>query len=112
MSALIVNDLQDLRTRATAGKRTLPRNLTATPVIDDGDEIIITGLVLIGGYCVVTHKLYVAPEVKANDLADYLAMRKYARDAFPYLSPEDREFIISGTSPEGWKRLFALDSLS
>lgn len=28
------------------------------------------------------------------------------QDAFPDLSVEDREFLISGTSPEGWKLLF------
>lgn len=28
------------------------------------------------------------------------------QDAFPNLSPGDREFIISGTSPEGWKQMF------
>jgi hypothetical protein len=29
-----------------------------------------------------------------------------AREAFPELAKEDREFLISGTSPEGWKMLF------
>jgi hypothetical protein len=28
------------------------------------------------------------------------------QNAFPDLTREDREFLISRTSPEGWKRLF------
>ena len=39
---------------------------------------------------------------------DYDAWKggKYAQDAFPYLTADEREFIISGTSPEGWEKLF------
>jgi hypothetical protein len=28
------------------------------------------------------------------------------QNAFPYLSPDDREFLQTGTSPEGWKRMY------
>ena len=31
---------------------------------------------------------------------------KYVQDAFPYLSADDREFLISGMSPEGWDATF------
>ena len=32
---------------------------------------------------------------------------EYAQDAFPFLSPEDREQIISGTHPKCWEEMFA-----
>lgn len=31
------------------------------------------------------------------------------QNAMPELSAEDREFLISGTSPNGWKKLFGDD---
>ena len=31
---------------------------------------------------------------------------QYAQDAFPFLSPEDREQIISGTHPKCWQEMF------
>lgn len=31
---------------------------------------------------------------------------EYAQDAFPFLSAEDREQIISGTHPKCWQELF------
>jgi hypothetical protein len=30
----------------------------------------------------------------------------FAQDAFPNLSADDREFLISGTTPEEWDELF------
>lgn len=33
----------------------------------------------------------------------------HAQVAFPGLSADDREFLISGTSPEGWDRMFKED---
>jgi hypothetical protein len=43
---------------------------------------------------------------------DYEAWKggKLAQLAFPYLAPEDREFIISGTSPKGWEIIFGGDN--
>jgi hypothetical protein len=29
-----------------------------------------------------------------------------AREAFPELPKEEQEFLISGTSPDGWRKLF------
>lgn len=59
------------------------------------------------GPCVVTGKTQ-RVKVKAEDL------NKYRRGAslmecFHYLSKEDREFLISGTSGEGWTILFGND---
>jgi hypothetical protein len=30
----------------------------------------------------------------------------YIQDAAPHLSPDDREFLISGTTPEEWEAAF------
>jgi hypothetical protein len=56
------------------------------------------------GPCAVTGKPYSVtipgPELFA------LNQGAHVQTACPSLSAEDREFIISGTSPEGWKQLF------
>lgn len=45
--------------------------------------------------------------VKTADLAKYESGEvRYIQDAFPYLSADDREFLISGMSPEGWDETF------
>ena len=31
---------------------------------------------------------------------------KHAQNAFPTLTPEEREFMISGITPEEWKKVF------
>lgn len=65
-----------------------------------GDESEIT----ISGNCIETGKPY-SVTVKRKDYDDW-KRGKLAQKAFPYLSKEDREFIISGVSPEGWKKMF------
>lgn len=57
------------------------------------------------GPCVVTGKPY-SVTVPAEGLWDY-NHGKHMQEAFPLLSAEDREFLISGTSPEGWEETFA-----
>lgn len=56
------------------------------------------------GPCVVTGKEQ-RVTVKAEDLFRY-RQGGYVQDCFPYLSKGDREFLISGTSDEGWQKLF------
>jgi hypothetical protein len=56
------------------------------------------------GPCVVTGKEQ-RVTVKAQDLFRY-RQGAYVQDAFPYLDKEEREFLISGPSGEGWKILF------
>lgn len=56
------------------------------------------------GPCVVTGKEQ-RVTVKAQDLFRY-RQGSYVQDCFPYLSKGDREFLISGTSDEGWQQLF------
>lgn len=54
--------------------------------------------------CVVTGEPY-SVSVRRTDWNEWKG-GKLAQLAFPYLSREDREFIISGTSPQGWEELF------
>jgi hypothetical protein len=59
------------------------------------------------GPCVVTGKSY-SVTVLGSELYAY---RKGAKlqDAFRSLAPEDREFLFSGFSPEGWAKTFPDD---
>lgn len=45
-------------------------------------------------------------EVYPQDLADYRSGRKHPQDAFPYLSPDERETLITGICPACWDKLF------
>ena len=44
--------------------------------------------------------------IKPEDLAAYLDGKGHVQDIFPYLKPEEREFIISGITPEEWNKVF------
>lgn len=57
------------------------------------------------GPCVVTGKEQ-RVTVKAADLLRYRQTNGYVQECFHYLSKDDREFLISGTSGEGWKMMF------
>lgn len=57
------------------------------------------------GPCKHTKKLY-AVKVPAEELHKY-RQGAMIQDAMPSVSLEDREFLISGYSPEGWNALFA-----
>lgn len=41
-----------------------------------------------------------------NWLLTPLDMRPYVQDAFPELTAEEREFILTGTTPEEWNQMF------
>ena len=43
------------------------------------------------------------------NLVDYWDWKdgKLAQDAFPYLTPDEREMLISGICPECWDSMFA-----
>jgi hypothetical protein len=56
------------------------------------------------GPCQVTGKPFVVT-VLAEELWAY-RQGAMAQDAFKSLTNAEREFLISGTSPEGWKILF------
>lgn len=56
------------------------------------------------GPCAVTGKLY-SVKVSKNGLYAY-RQGAFIQDAFPELSSDNREFLISGCSPEGWEQMF------
>lgn len=70
--------------------------LTRTPNPD--------GTVTLTGPCFVTKQPY-SVTVPAVALAKYES-GTLAQVAFPMLSRDEREFLISGTSPDGWRELF------
>ena len=45
-------------------------------------------------------------EVEEKDYVDFMENGKFAQYAFPYLSMEDRELLISGICNECWQTLF------
>ena len=55
--------------------------------------------------CRVTGEMYTV-QVIAGDTDRWLRLGHYAQEVFSYLSADDRELLISGTSPEGWSNLF------
>lgn len=59
------------------------------------------------GPCLKTGKPY-SVTVPADGLHKY-HQGAYIQDAFPNLSKDDREFLMSGYSPEGWKEIFGDD---
>ena len=72
-------------------------NLTTTVQEDGG--------IRLSGPCVVTGREH-SVVVSREDVLAYFQRGVSAREAFPELAKEDREFLISGTSPEGWNMLF------
>lgn len=59
------------------------------------------------GPCKVTGKLYTV-RIPGSALFAY-RQGAYIQDAMWMLQPEDREFIMTGISPEGWEQLFGGD---
>jgi len=72
--------------------------LSFCEVVEKDDTYTFTGP------CIVTGKLH-SVTVKGPDLYRYHQGMKI-QDAFPYLSVCDREFLMSGYSPEGWNKIF------
>lgn len=72
---------------------------TYTEEYKDGQQVYI-----FTGPCMVTGKPY-SIRVPGPGLYAY-NQGKDLSECFPEMSMGDREFMISGTSPEGWKQLF------
>ena len=53
-------------------------------------------------FCGQTHEV----EVYENDYRGWELLGMPAQRAFPYLSADDREMLISGICPECWARTF------
>jgi hypothetical protein len=56
------------------------------------------------GKCAITHKPYTTQKIKAEDLFKY-NQGELIQKCFPYLSADDREFIMSGLAPEAFDAL-------
>ncbi len=69
-------------------------------IVESGD-----GTAVVRGPCRVTGETYETPPIPIDALVAY-ADGMLAQDAFPMLSNEAREFLISGTSPDGWRLTF------
>lgn len=74
---------------------------TYQPQSKDGKHVYI-----FTGECLITHKKY-SVTIPGEELHDY---RKghLIQIAMPSVSKEDREFLMSGISPEGWEVEFEL----
>lgn len=62
------------------------------------------GRVEVTGRCFVTGKT-VTIEYDLRELCAWLG-GEMIQDAMPHSTPEEREFLLSGTSPEGWEQMF------
>lgn len=67
-------------------------------------RVVEGGFVIFTGRCQVTKKL----KTVMVPVAEYEAYHRggLIQDTCPSLSRDDAEFLISGTSPEGWEQLF------
>ena len=45
-------------------------------------------------------------DVTEQQLADYVASGKCIQDALPHLSADEREFLMTGITPDEWDELF------
>ena len=63
------------------------------------------GRVRLFGRCIVTGEAY-SVVVPLDGFLAYFWRGARITEAFPELPRGEREFLISGTSPEGWRRLF------
>lgn len=57
------------------------------------------------GACSVTGEMYTTDEFSLHDLNRW-RRGTLIQDAFPYLSTDDREFLMTQISPTGWNMIF------
>jgi len=83
---------------------------TINEMLPKGLKAEVTGfnLVTISGKCIFypdkyTHKV---EDVKITDLSLYYLSSQLIQNVWPDMPPEDREFIKTGVSPEGWDEMF------
>lgn len=72
-------------------------------------EALDSGMIKLSGPCALYPAEFShAVTVRADELRMY-ERGALAQEAFPNLSRDDREFLISGASPEGWAKMFSGD---
>lgn len=67
------------------------------------------GNTYITGICRITEEPYTTGPINRRGLIDWLAGTPI-QVALKGLPAEEREFLISGSSPEGWGSMFKLDT--
>ena len=60
------------------------------------------------GKCVVTGEDYQTQPFNKSDYHKWIE-GALIQNCFPYLSLNDREFMLSGISPKGWEQTFSLE---
>jgi hypothetical protein len=63
-----------------------------------------TGSLVINGVCPVTHKPWVV--TVPEEAYDRWCAGEYIQRCMPFLTADQREMLMSGTSKEGWDILF------
>lgn len=63
------------------------------------------GSTFVSGVCTLTGSSYTTGAIPRPGLIDWL-MGEPIQTAMPGVSIDDREFLISGASPDGWKTTF------
>ena len=54
--------------------------------------------------------LYLDPNALERWLASSPGERPFLKDEFPHLSDDEREFLLSGSTPDEWDRYFGIDT--
>ena len=78
-------------------------------VLNHGQKIYEkNGETFIVGTCMITGERYEVGPINRNKLIDW-SRGELIQVALRDMSNEDREFLISGTSPKGWNQIFGED---
>lgn len=59
------------------------------------------------GNCVISGKRYFTDEVTREEMLNYTVRGMLVQEAFPNLSRDDREFIVSGIHPKVFDEMYA-----
>lgn len=73
------------------------------------EEFVPEHVFIFTGLCKISGKTY-SVRVPAAGLHEY-DKGMNIQDAFPNMSKDDREFLISGITPEEWNKLFVEETL-
>jgi hypothetical protein len=73
-------------------------------VIQAGNSVIVTRPTIMGK--VATHVIHA--DYNAEEIAAYLRgeVDDLIQNVFPKMSAEDREFLMTGITPQEWRRMF------
>lgn len=67
------------------------------------------GTVIVRGPCVVSGREHSTPPVRVDKLNEFCSGTVHIQDAFPDLDRSEREFLITGISPECWESVVTAD---